>query len=124
MLLHVPTLASLCQFNPQLPFLYALRSFRVLTIQLPDVFFQRSQSQLVEQIRKLEIEVLSRRKEVKQLKVAVFSEDAPLFKVFTVSNDKSFSRVKLQTCTYSVFSVRQSVCEPRVSGQSPEETPQ
>lgn len=57
------------------------RSRKLLRIsQLEIEYLLRSQSQLVEQIRKLEIEVLSRRKEVKQLKVAVFSEDAPLFK--------------------------------------------
>ncbi|WKX94642.1 hypothetical protein Q1695_011707 [Nippostrongylus brasiliensis] len=57
------------------------RSPKLLRIsQLEIEYLLKSQSQLVEQIKKLECELLLKKKEVKQLKATVCGEDTPLFK--------------------------------------------
>ncbi|XGW10395.1 hypothetical protein V3C99_012133 [Haemonchus contortus] len=57
------------------------RSRKLLRIfQLQTEYLLKSQNQLVQQIQKLKSDLLSKKKEVKRLKAAVFSEDTPLFK--------------------------------------------
>ncbi|KAK6016034.1 zinc finger, C2H2 type [Ostertagia ostertagi] len=57
------------------------RSRKLLRIsQLQIEYLLKSQNQLVQQIQKMKSELISKRKEVKRLKAAVFNEDAPLFK--------------------------------------------
>ncbi|PIO74064.1 hypothetical protein TELCIR_03936 [Teladorsagia circumcincta] len=57
------------------------RSRKLLRIsQLQIEYLLKSQNQLVQQIQKMKNELISKRKEVKRLKAAVFNADAPLFK--------------------------------------------